>query len=62
MLDSIGRARGMLVTGGIVDREKTAVHILRAFQTGKLGHFSFELPGDGVNHPEEEGDTIEEST
>ncbi len=58
-LEAIGRARGLLAGGGIIDREKTAVHILRALQTGKLGCFSFEIPPDEEIPPEEAGDRCE---
>jgi ribosome biogenesis GTPase A len=53
-LEAIGKARGILAAGGVVDREKAAVHVLRAFQTGKLGRFSFELPPHPCDNPEEE--------
>jgi len=44
LLEEIGRVRGMLLPGGLIDREQTATHILRSFQTGKLGRISFEEP------------------
>jgi ribosome biogenesis GTPase A len=55
-LEAIGKVRGILAIGGVVDREKTAVHILRALQTGKLGRFSFEVPPEFMGCTEEERD------
>jgi ribosome biogenesis GTPase A len=40
----IGRKRGLLMRGGIVDTERACNLILREIRDGKLGRFSFESP------------------
>ncbi|WP_101843868.1 ribosome biogenesis GTPase YlqF [Halobacillus sp. Marseille-P3879] len=42
--EQIGRKRGCLETGGVVNYEKTADIILQDLRTGKLGLISFEQP------------------
>lgn len=44
LLEGIGRLRGLLVSGGRVDLNKTGVHLMRVFQTGKLNRISMESP------------------
>ncbi|MCL6447217.1 MAG: ribosome biogenesis GTPase YlqF [Armatimonadetes bacterium] len=44
LLEAIGRKRGFLAIGGVVDRRKTALHILKEFQSGKLGRHTLEYP------------------
>lgn len=46
LLESIGRKRGCLVSGGHVDYDKAAEIILRELRSGKLGLFSLEDPKD----------------
>lgn len=46
VLESIGRARGFLTSGGSVDIERTAKTIIKEFQEGKLGHISLERPDE----------------
>lgn len=41
-LEMMGRNRGFLKKGGIVDAEKAAEVLLQEFRTGKLGRFSLE--------------------
>ncbi len=43
-LDEIGRRRGCLRSGGIVDTELAAKALLQDFRTGKLGRISLESP------------------
>jgi ribosome biogenesis GTPase A len=40
----IGEKRGLLTTGGAVDRLRTSLHIIKEFRDGKLGRFSLEKP------------------
>ena len=47
-LEGFARERGMLRKGGEIDRSNTARALLKAFRDGKLGRFTFEIPGD---HP-----------
>jgi ribosome biogenesis GTPase A len=45
-LESFARRRGMLRHGGEIDRRNAARAFLKEFREGKLGRFSFELPGE----------------
>lgn len=40
----VGKKRGFLQKGGIIDSEKTAIAILKDFRSGKLGQISLEMP------------------
>ncbi len=42
ILDEIGRRRGCLVSGGVVDRTKTAMIILDEFRGAKIGKFTLD--------------------
>lgn len=44
LLDEIGRRRGCLGPGGVVDSYRAAEALLRDLQGGKIGHISFERP------------------
>jgi ribosome biogenesis GTPase A len=44
ILEELGRRRGTLRKGGIVDMERAATLLLRELQNGKLGRISFEEP------------------
>jgi ribosome biogenesis GTPase A len=44
LMEDIGRKRGCLMSGGKVDRERTAGIILQEFRRGRLGRISLELP------------------
>ncbi|KYH32078.1 ribosome biogenesis GTPase YlqF [Neomoorella mulderi] len=44
LLEAIGRRRGYLLPGGIVDQEKTALALVNDFRAGYLGRFTLELP------------------
>ena len=44
LLEEIGRKRGHLRAGGIVDVERTAVLLIDEFRSGKLGRLSLETP------------------
>lgn len=46
LLQAIGRRRGFLKRGGIVDLERTAEVFLRELRSGILGRISFEVPED----------------
>lgn len=41
-LDRVGRARGLLRAGGVVEEEKVAALILRELREGRLGRFTLE--------------------
>ncbi|APG27622.1 ribosome biogenesis GTPase YlqF [Syntrophotalea acetylenivorans] len=44
LLDEIGRRRGCLGSGGVVDSYRAAEVLLRDLQSGKIGRVSFESP------------------
>ncbi|MBQ7669492.1 MAG: ribosome biogenesis GTPase YlqF [Clostridia bacterium] len=44
MLETVGRKRGHLVSGGVVDTEKTAIVLLDEFRGCKIGNISLERP------------------
>ncbi len=46
ILDTIGRKRGCLVSGGDVDRYRAAEVLLRELRGGKLGRISLERPNE----------------
>lgn len=43
IMDEIGRKRGALMSGGVIDQEKVAAIILDDFRSGKLGRITLEL-------------------
>ena len=46
LLEEIGRRRGCLISGGVVDRHRAAEAFLRELRAGLLGRISFEEPGE----------------
>jgi len=46
LLDLIGKRRGCLRSGGLIDYEKTRRLILKEFRDTKLGNFTLDRPGD----------------
>ncbi|PGS53737.1 ribosome biogenesis GTPase YlqF [Bacillus sp. AFS041924] len=44
VFDHIGKKRGLLMSGGIIDYDKTSDLFLRELRAGKLGRLSFENP------------------
>ena len=46
LLETAGRKRGFLISGGEVDTERMARILLDEFRGGKLGRFTLELPED----------------
>lgn len=44
LLKKIGRARGMLISGGEVNTERAAITVLDEYRSGKLGRITLELP------------------
>ena len=44
LLNMIGRRRGMLMPGGIVDTERASVMLLDEFRGGKIGRITLEFP------------------
>jgi len=48
VLEAIGRRRGCLRKGGVIDLERAANVLLRDFNGGGLGRISLEVPADAV--------------
>jgi ribosome biogenesis GTPase A len=46
LLETIGRRRGILAGGGVVDVPRASEMLLREMRAGKLGRISLEEPGD----------------
>ncbi len=46
LLEEMGRKRGYLVSGGEVNTERMAKVLLDEYRSGKLGHFTLEMPED----------------
>lgn len=44
LLQKIGKARGMLVSGGEINTERAAITVLDEYRSGKLGRITLELP------------------
>ncbi len=44
LLKKVGRARGMLISGGEINTERAAITVLDEFRGGKLGRITLELP------------------
>lgn len=44
LLEIIGRKRGFLVSGGVVDLQRTSIMLLDEFRGGKIGNISLETP------------------
>lgn len=44
LLKKVGKARGMLVSGGEINTERAAITVLDEFRGGKLGRITLELP------------------
>ncbi len=46
MIEEIGRARGCLKKGGIINYQKASEILIRDLRSGKIGNISFESPKD----------------
>ena len=44
LLETIGKKRGMMISGGEVNTERAAIMILDEFRSGKLGKITLEVP------------------
>lgn len=44
LLEEVGRKRGMLMPGGVIDTERAAIMLLDEFRGGKLGRITLEKP------------------
>jgi ribosome biogenesis GTPase A len=48
LLEMVGRKRGMLLSGGVVNTERAAIMVLDEFRSAKLGRITLELPPQEV--------------
>ena len=46
LLMRVGKARGMLISGGEINTERAAIAVLDEFRSGKLGRITLECPSD----------------
>ncbi len=46
LLQKVGKARGMLISGGEINTERAAITVLDEFRSGKLGKITLENPSD----------------
>ncbi len=44
LLETVGRKRGMMISGGEINTERAAITVLDEFRSGKLGRITLELP------------------
>ncbi len=44
LLEKVGRKRGMIISGGEVNTERTAITVIDEFRSAKLGRITLELP------------------
>jgi ribosome biogenesis GTPase A len=48
LFDEIGKRRGCLMGGGLIDYDKTSELVLREIRAGRLGDLTFEIPSDWI--------------
>ena len=46
LLNRVGKARGMLISGGEINTERAAIAVLDEFRSGKLGRITLESPDE----------------
>ena len=44
LLEAVGKKRGMMLSGGVINTERAAITVLDEFRSGKLGTITLELP------------------
>lgn len=54
LLELVGRKRGMMMSGGVVNTERAAITVLDEFRSGKIGRISLERPHTATAQPEPE--------
>lgn len=47
LLETVGKKRGMIISGGEINTERAAITVLDEFRSGKLGQITLELPPEG---------------
>jgi ribosome biogenesis GTPase A len=56
LLEEVGRQKGCLLKGGVVDDHRAAEKFIHDYRSGKMGRVSLENPLDLENPPEEQAD------
>ncbi len=54
LLELVGRKRGMMMSGGVVNTERAAITVLDEFRSGKIGRISLERPHTAIAQPDSE--------
>lgn len=54
LLELVGRKRGMMMSGGVVNTERAAITVLDEFRSGKIGRISLERPHTAAAQQEPE--------
>lgn len=54
LLELVGRKRGMMMSGGVVNTERAAITVLDEFRSGKIGCISLERPHTATAQPDSE--------
>lgn len=49
LLELVGKKRGMMLSGGVVNTERAAITVLDEFRSGKIGRISLERPHTGCS-------------
>jgi len=49
LLEKVGRKRGMLISGGEVNTERTAITVIDEYRAGRLGRITLEFPEDNTD-------------
>ena len=44
LLEAVGKKRGMMLSGGVINTERAAITVLDEFRSGKLGRITLEMP------------------
>lgn len=52
LLELVGRKRGMMMSGGVVNTERAAITVLDEFRSGKIGRISLERPHTATAQPD----------
>lgn len=54
LLELVGKKRGMMMSGGVVNTERAAITVLDEFRSGKIGRISLERPHTATAQPDSE--------
>ncbi len=54
LLELVGKKRGMMMSGGVVNTERAAITVLDEFRSGKIGRISLERPHTATAQPDTE--------